>query len=273
MTTHTLANPTATDSAVTNSAVTNSSISSSAGTSQRKAARFAGVLYLVIAVAAIVAHMYVPAQLIVPGDAAATASNITASEPLFRIGIGSEFIVLLSEIVLSVVLYSIFRPVNKTLSLIAAVSRLTMTTIHGINLINYFFVLLLLRGGEYVSAFGTEQIHALVSLFLEAHSYGFTIGIAFLTIHVFVLGYLILRSGYVPRVLGILFILAGFGYLFDSFAILLTTGYETTPPWIAMPIAIAEIAFPLWLLVKSVNVPSQEPSAVSHPAQAETAGL
>ncbi len=220
----------------------------------QKTARFAGVLYLIITVAAAIAHFYVPSTIIVSGDAAATANNIMNNEALFRFGgIGSEMIVLLSEIVLSVVLYVLLKPVNKTLSLLAAVSRLAMTTIHGLNLINYFFVLLLLGGG-YSTVFAAEQLQALVTLFLDAHSYGFTIGIAFLTIHVFILGYLIFKSGYFPKVLGVMFVAAAFGYLIDSFALLLSTTYETTPAYIALTIAISEIAFPLWLLIKGVNV-------------------
>jgi hypothetical protein len=226
----------------------------SEASSIQRTARFAGLLYLIITVAATIAHFYVPSNIIVPGDAAATANNIINNETLFRVGgIGAELIVLLSEIILSVVLYVILKPVNKTLSLLAAVSRLAMTTIHGLNLINYFFVLLLLGGG-YSTVFAPDQLHALVTLFLDAHSYGFTIGIAFLTIHVFILGYLIFKSGYFPRILGILFIAAGFGYLVDSFALLLSTGYETTPGFIAAIIAISEIAFPLWLLIKGVNL-------------------
>jgi hypothetical protein len=221
----------------------------------QRTARLAGFLYLVITVAAIVAHMYVPANIIVPGDAAATAQNIANNEALFRIGgVGSELIVLLSEIILSVVLYVLLKPVNKTLSLLAAVSRLAMTTIHGLNLINYFFVMLLLSGAGYLSAFGAEQIQALMMVFLEAHSIGFTIGIAFLVPHVFILGYLIFKSGYFPKVLGILFIAAGFGYLFDSFALLLSSSYTTTPGIIQAVIAISEIAFPVWLLIKGVNL-------------------
>lgn len=223
------------------------------GTSIQKTARFAGILYLIITAAATIAHFVVPANFIVPGDAAATASNIIGNESLFRLGaIGGELIVLLSEIVLAVVLYVLLKPVNKTLSLVAAVSRLAMTTIHGLNLINYFFVLLLL-GGSYSTVFAPDQVDAMVTLFLDAHSYGFTIGIAFLTIHVFILGYLIYKSGYFPKILGILFIAAGVGYLVDSFAQLLSANYTTTPIYFALPIAIAEIAFPIWLLVKGVN--------------------
>lgn len=221
----------------------------------QRTARFAGVLYLIITIAAIVAHYYVPSNIIVPGDATATANNIMNNETLFRVGgVGSELIILLSEIVLSVVLYVLLKPVNKTLSLLAAVSRLAMTTIHGLNLINYFFALLLLGGASYTTIFEADQLHALVMLFLDAHSYGFTIGIAFLTLHVFILGYLIFKSGYFPKILGVLFVAAAFGYLIDSFALLLSTSYETTPVYLALPIAISEIAFPLWLLIKGVNI-------------------
>ena len=217
-------------------------------------ARIAGVLYLVITIAAIIAHFYVPDTLIVPDDAAATASNIMDSESLFRFGgIGGELVVLLCEIVLSIILYVLLKPVSNMLSLIAAVSRLIMTAVHGINLLNYFFVLLILTDSTYTASFDTDQQHALVSLFLDAHHYGFAIGIAFLTLHVFALGYLIYKSGYIPRILGVLFLIAGFGYLIDSIGILLLADYES-PGFIALPIAIAEIAFPIWLLIKGVNI-------------------
>lgn len=220
-----------------------------------KTARIAGFLYLLITVAAVVAHIYVPSEIVVPGDAAATANNIAASGPLFRVGaIGGELVILLSEIVLSVLLFVLFKPVSSSLSLLAAVSRLAMTVIHGINLLNYFFVLLLVSGAGYLAVFETAQLNAFAMLFLDAHSFGFTIGIAFLTIHVFLLGYLIVRSGYFPRILGILFLIAGLGYLIDSFALLLLPSYETTPAIIQLAIAVAEIAFPLWLLIKGVDV-------------------
>jgi hypothetical protein len=221
----------------------------------QKTARFAGVLYLLITVFAIIAHIYMPSTLIVDGDAAATAQNIVNNGSLFRVGgVGSELVILLTEIILSIVLYVLLKPVNKTLSLLAAVSRLAMTTIHGLNLVNYFFVMAFASGAGALSAFDAAQLNALVMVFLDAHSIGFTIGIAFLVLHVFILGYLIFKSGYFPKVLGILFIAAGFGYLFDSFSLLLSPSYTTTPGIVAMVISISEIAFPVWLLIKGVNL-------------------
>jgi hypothetical protein len=227
-------------------------------TNIQKMARIAGALYLLIAVVSIVAHFYVPAQLIVPGDAATTANNIMTSPQLFRLGIGSELIILLSEIVLLVILYVLLKPVSKTLSLVAAVSRMAMTTIHSINLLNHFIVLLLISGAAYLTAFEPAQLNAAAMLFLDAHHYGFTIGIVFLFIHAALLGYLIIKSGYFPKILGVLFIIASLGYLIDSFSLLLVPSYETTPAFIALSIAVAEIAFPLWLLIKGVNTEQWE---------------
>ncbi len=221
-------------------------------------ARTAGVLYLLIAVLSAFVHFYVPGQLIVPGDAVTTASNIMASEGLFRLGIAGELVLLLTEVVLSVLLYVLLKPVSKTLSLVAAVSRLAMTTIHGANLLTEFIVLLVLGGAGYLTAFAPDQLDALAMVFLNAYNYGFTIGIVFLVLHVVLLGYLIFKSGYLPRILGILFIIAAVGYLVDSFSDVLVANYQTGPPYLALPIAIAELAFPVWLLIKGVNVEKWE---------------
>jgi hypothetical protein len=146
----------------------------------QKNAKIAGVLYLLIAVLAGFVHFYVPDKLFESGDAGTTASNIMASQGLFRMSIGVELVILLSEIVLTVLLYGLLKPVNKTLSLVAAVSRLAMTTIHGFNLLNHFMVLLLLGGAGYLTVFQPDQLQALVRFFLDAYSYGFAIGIIFL---------------------------------------------------------------------------------------------
>jgi hypothetical protein len=221
--------------------------------SVQRMARLAAVLYLLIAVIAGFVHGYVPGELIVTGDATATATRIMASEGLLRLSMVGELILLLSEIALSVLLYVLLRPVNRTLSLVAAVSRLVMTTIHGINLINQAIVLLLLSGASYLTVFAPDQLHALVLLFLDAYSWGFQIGIVFLVLHAFPLGYLIYRSAYFPKLLGVLFMVAALGYLLDSLAFLLLDNYKTGPVYFALPIILSEIAFPLWLLFKGVN--------------------
>jgi len=225
-------------------------------------ARFAGVLYLLIAVLSGFVHFYVPGKLIVSGDATTTATNIMASAWLFRVSIAAELVILLSEIVLLVLLYALLKPVSKTLSLAAAVSRLAMTTIHAINVLNNVIVLLLLSGAGYLTVFAPNQLHALVTLFLDAKRYGFSIGVAFLALHAAILSYLIFTSGYFPKVLGVLFMIATFGYLLDSFAHVLVANHTTGAVYFALPITLAEIAFPLWLVFKGVNVTRWEQRAL-----------
>ena len=104
----------------------------------QKIARIAGILTLLIVVLGPFSMIYVPTTLVVPGDAAATANQIMTSEGLFRLGMVSDSIVFLIEIVLTVLLYILIKSVSKTLSLVAAFSRLAMTVIQGINLLNHF---------------------------------------------------------------------------------------------------------------------------------------
>ena len=224
-------------------------------------ARIAGVLYLLIAALSGFVHFYVRDELIVSGDATTTANNIMASAGLFRVHIAAELVILLSEIVLLVLLYVLLKPVSKTLSLVAAVSRLAMTTIHGINVLNNVIVLLLLSGAGYLTVFAPNQLHALVTLFLDAYIHGFNIGVVFLALHAAILSYLIFTSGYFPKVLGVLFMIATLGYLIDSFALVLVANHKTGAVYFALPIAVAEISFPLWLLFKGVNVTTWEQRA------------
>ena len=152
-----------------------------------------------------------------------------------------------------VLLYALLKPVNRTLALVAAVSRLAMTTIHGFNLVSQAVVLILLSGAGYLSVFEPAQLHALAMLFLDTYGAGFTLGIVFLALHALPLGYLIYRSGYFPKLLGVLFVVAGLGYLIDGFAYVLFDDYKTGAVYFALPIALSEIAFPVWLLFKGVN--------------------
>ncbi len=218
-----------------------------------KIARIAGVLTLMIVVFAPFSMVYIPSTLIMPGDAAATTNHIMASEGLFRLGIASDSVVFLIEIVLTVLLYVLLKPISKTLSLVAAFSRLAMTIIQGINLLNYFFVLLLLSGATYLTAFASDQLHALVLLFLNAHEYVVLIWGLFFGLHLFVSGYLVYKSGYIPKILGVLLIIVSLCYLTQSFGNILLPQYKGIFASVGTLSSI-EIAFPLWLLIKGVNV-------------------
>jgi hypothetical protein len=223
----------------------------------KKIARIVGLLYLIIAVCAPFSLLYVPSILIVPGDAATTANKIMASEGLFRLGIVNDSVVFLIEIVLTVLLYVLLQPVSKTLSLVAAFSRLAMTIIQGINLLNYFFVLLILSGAGYLTVFAPDQLHALVLLFLNAHGLVTLIWGLFFGLHLLVLGYLVYKSGYIPGILGVLLIIVSLYYLLQSFGNILLPQYEEILASIGY-LSMIEIAFPVWLLIKGVR--DQQPA-------------
>jgi hypothetical protein len=218
-------------------------------------ARAAGLLYLVIIVCAGFSEGYVRSSLIVPGDAAATTSNIQASQWLFRVGFASDLIAFLCDLVVAVLFYQLLKPVSRTLSLVAACFRLLAhPAIASVNLLNHFNALLLLSGADYLRAFSTDQLQALVLLSLTTHKYGYLIGGAFFGLHCLILGYLFFKSDLFPGILGILLVLASVGYLTESFGNFLFPQYGPLFAWIvAVPAVIAELSLCLWLLVKGVK--------------------
>lgn len=218
-------------------------------------ARVAGIIFLILLVCGPFSMMYVPTTLIAPGDATATAKNIMASQTLFRMGIISDTIIFLSEVVMVVVLYLLFKPVSVAVSMIAAFFRLAMTVIQGCNLLLHFAVLLLLSGAGYLSAIPEDQSHALVMLLLNTHEYGAYIWEAFFSLHCLALGYLIYKSGYFPPFLGVLMVIAALGYLTDSLGNMLFPGNKDLLAGIvAVTAIIGEIPFFAWLLIKGVDV-------------------
>ena len=218
-------------------------------------ARLTGLLLLLLVVVGPFSQLYVPSTLIVPGDATATADNIRASESLFLSGIVGQSVVFLTEIVLTVLLYVLLRPVSRTLSLVAAFARLALAIIQGINLLPYFIALLLLSGAGYLSVFEPAQSDALALLFLNAHGYGVFIWQLFFGFHLAVLGYLIFKSGYFPRILGVVMVFAALGYLIDAYGNILYPNYTETFGLVAGVGALfGELPFFLWLAIKGVNV-------------------
>jgi hypothetical protein len=219
----------------------------------QKTARITGFLILLMAFIAPFGMLYVPATLIVPGDATTTANQITASEGLFRLGMVSDAIVFLIEIALCALLYVLLKPVSKTLSMVAAFARLAMTVIQGINLLNHLFVLLLLSGVGYLTVFAPNQLQALVLLFLNAHEAVMLIwGLAF-GLHLLVSGYLFYKSGYLPKIVGGLLIVAALCYFIQSFGTMLFPQFKALFASVGL-LSMLEIALPLWLLIKGVNV-------------------
>lgn len=219
-----------------------------------KTARLSGFLYLFIAVCGGFAFFAGYESLVVLGDATATANNIIESESIFRLGFAGDALTFLTEIVLTILLYHMFKPVNKTLSQIAAVSRLAMTAMIGMNLLNKLIVLHLLTSADFLTVFATEQLHAIANLFLTAYGFGSLIWGVFFGLHLLIIGYLIFNSSYFPKLLGILFAFASFGYLIDSFGNFLLPQFEAVYTVIVLATVPAELAFAFWLLIKGINV-------------------
>jgi hypothetical protein len=238
--------------------------------SPKRIARVTGILYLIIFFANIFAYFFVSESLIVSGDAAATANNILASESLYRGGLVSYLIVFLSDIAVAILLYGLLKPVNKTVAQIFLVTRLVQTAVHSVNLLNYFFPLLLLSGEDYLTAFAPAQLQAAALLFLNAHHYGVLISEAFFTVSTLLLGYLVFKSDLFPGILGILLAIAGLGYLLDSFGIFLMPQHEAFFAEIMQaPAIIGELSFTLYLLVKGVRTPEQGQPILSKTVQAK----
>jgi len=221
--------------------------------SLKKTARVAGGLYLLVIVFGMFAELYVNLRLIVPGDAAVTASNITSSETLFRIGFMSGLFHHTCFLLLVLVFYKLLKPVNKNLAALMVVLGLGAVPIMMLNMLNQFAVLLLLSGTDYLTVFTVEQLQALALLFLDFHSYGYFIAGMFSGLFLLPLGYLIFKSGYIPKVLGVLLMLGCFGYLTELFIVFVFPSYEMIS-YLGFAVAIiAELSITFWLLLKGIK--------------------
>ena len=221
-------------------------------------ARIAGFLYLLTVPLGVFTLLYVSSRLIVTGDAAATAHNIMAFESLFRLGIVSALLGQIIAVLYVLVLYKLLKPVSKDIAGLMVVLAMIGIPMTMLNEFTQFGVLQLLSGADYLTVFTTAQLQALAYLFVRLHSYGVNIAFIFSGLWLLPLGYLVFKSGFLPRILGVLLIIAGFGYLIDIFAGFLIPGSNLS---IGLFTGLAEIIFLLWLLIKGVNVEKWEKRA------------
>jgi hypothetical protein len=218
-------------------------------------ARIGGLAYLVIIVLGGLNEMFIRDAIIVANDATATATNIVASPFLWRISIAGDVLMHVCDLIVAVVYYLLLRPINKNLALLSVFFGLIQTAVLVANKLNLVLPLLLLNNAEYLKAFEPHQLYSLTQLFIQAHGYGFGIGLVFFGFECLLDGYLIFRSGYLPRMLGALLSIAGLSYLVNSFVQILFPSLSTSIFAIAMgPILIAELSMSLWLIVKGVDI-------------------
>ena len=218
--------------------------------SPRTMARMTGAFYLLTVVAGIIAQAFISERLVVSGDAATTAGNITAHKPLFQLGFTIYLIEMAAQIVMTVLFYYLLKPVSRSASLLAAVFSLVGCTIKTLSRLFYFAPLLILGGhAQYLSVFDAGQLNALALLFLEVNDRAAGMALAFFGFYGLVKGYLVLRSTFLPRFLGALTLLGGVGWLTFLSPSLGTRAF----PIVAGVGILGAIATILWLLIAGVN--------------------
>jgi len=217
----------------------------------QRTARTGGLLYLILAVCGGFAEFFVRQGLIVRGDAAATASNILASQPLFRTGLLAELAGQVAFVLLGLVLYRLLKPIGRNLAAAMLTFVLIAVAITSLNMLNQFAPLLLLSGAPYLSAFDAGQLRALVLAFLDLHEAGYIIAQVFFGLWLLPLGILIVRSDFLPKVIGGFLVLACAGYLADVGTYFLAPGLGVTLSEFTF---VGELMLMLWLLVFGVNV-------------------
>jgi Domain of unknown function (DUF4386) len=197
-------------------------------------------------------------RFIVPGDARATARNILAAELTYRIGILTDFVTLLIFIFLVVSLYNLLKSVDKWHATLMVLLVAVGVTIGLANLLNKTAPLILLSGAEYLSAFTKPQLEALALGFLSLNSSGNTIDTAFWGLWLFPFGILVIRSGFFPRVLGILLMVAGCANLTTSIASIVLPAYEHVVSQAMRPLGLGEFPMIFWLFIKGAEVPQPQ---------------
>lgn len=211
--------------------------------------RLAGLLYVLASIPGFFALAYVPGKLIVHGNATATANNIASSETLFRLGIAADLIGQTLFVFVALALYDLLKSVNQRWAALMVIFILLSIPIAFLNEVNAIAALVLIRGGDFLSLFDKPQRDALAMLFLKLHSGGFDVAEIFWGLWLLPLGLLVYRSRFIPRILGVLLMLACFAYVVDSLTSLLLPSLETLVSRWASPLMLAEVVFMLWLLI------------------------
>lgn len=220
----------------------------------KKLPRTAGFLYLIMIVTGGFAEAYVRGGLTVDGDPAATARNILESEQMYRVGFVADLICIIATTFLSLIFYFLFKPVNIFLSSMALLFSILASAVMTANLIHQFAPLLLLHNTAYQQAFSSGQLQTQSLFFLNLQSQGYNISLLLFAFYFPIIGWLVYKSNFLPRILGIIYALAGAGYLANSLAWFLSPQSAAHLfPYVLLPAFIGEIFMSLWLIFKGVK--------------------
>ena len=220
--------------------------------SLNKNARIAGSLYFIYIVATIFADAS-RTKLIVFGDALATANNILASEGQFRVSFISDILAGVLFLLTAWALYVLLKPVNENIALLFVLLNIGGVAVQCLNMLNLFSAVLLMSGADYLKVFQADQLQALAMLFIDLHKNGFMIAQFFYGVWLFPLGYLVFKSGYLPKIIGVILMIECFGWLMYPFQFFLFPAY-TVISYLSFAIGfIGEFSLTLWLLIKGVK--------------------
>ena len=224
-------------------------------TSPKTLARIAGSLYLVVAVLGGFAELYVRSSIVVAGDAAGTADDIRGSATLFRVGFVSDLVQATFFLLTAMALYLLLRDVHELVARAMVVIVSVSVAIICLNLLNQYVALSVATDDEYTTVFGAAGSDALAGLFADMHAAGYLIAQMFFGLWLLPLGFLVYRSGYFPKVLGVLLAIGAVGYLADLFVHFLVPDIaQSIAPFVVAPAAVGELSLVVWLLVKGVRV-------------------
>jgi len=224
-------------------------------------ARIAGILLLLSLVAGGFGEVYVPSRLIVSSNATATAQNFQAFQSLFHMGFACYLIEAMCDIALSLVLYVLLRPVRKDIALLAAFFGLVGTAVFATSELFYLAPSLILGGAGYLRTFAPDQLNTLALLSLKLFTYGGAMFTVFYGVAWVLRGYLIFRSGYLPKFLGVLMTLGGLAFIVRNFLLILAPAHA--PGSLLLLMMPGGLLLPLWLLVRGVDVRKWEVTATN----------
>jgi hypothetical protein len=228
---------------------------------QKNPGRYAGLLYVLTSILGFFAMGYVPDKLIVHGNAAATASNIAASEALFRLGIAGALIGQAGFIFVAMALYDLLKGVDRRHALWMVILILVSIPIAFLNEVNSFAALALIRGADFLSILDKAQRDALAMLFLHLHGRGLVVAEIFWGLWLFPLALLVYKSRFLPRFLGVWLGLAGFAWVILSLTSTLAPQYQNEVNRYCQPAFFGEIAFMFWLLIGGAKPPAPDAAA------------
>ena len=233
--------------------------------STKNPGRFAGLLYIALSLPGVFAMVYIPSKLIVHGNAAATASNISASELLFRLGIAAQLISQAGFIFVALALYELLKGVNRWHASLMVTLVVVSVPIAFLNELNSIAALALVRGADFLSIIDSSQRDALAMMFLNLHFQGIVVDELFFGLWLLPLALLVYRSRFLPRFLGVWLAIDGLAWVILSLTGVLSPQYYDKVFTYAQPASFGEVAFMLWLVIMGAQ-PQPLPAAVSSSA-------